>query len=93
MVDVKSRRCSEPLCDRYPAFNYPDETLSKFCGVHRKEGMIDVHNKRCQIDGCSTRPSFNFPGELLTLWSEVVSAPTTTDLEARLNITRLGGAD
>ena len=63
MVDVKSRRCSEQNCDKYPAFNYPDETLSKFCGIHRKDGMIDVHNKRCLIDNCNTRPSFNLPGK------------------------------
>ena len=80
MVDVKSRRCSEQNCDKYPAFNYPDETLSKFCGIHRKDGMIDVHNKRCLIDNCNTRPSFNMPGahsrrmlQGLTLQAQVAS--------------------
>ena len=96
MVDVKSRRCSEQNCDKYPAFNYPDETLSKFCGIHRKDGMIDVHNKRCLVDNCNTRPSFNLPGapcrktlQGLTLQDQdasqacqeaVAAAPSRTDL-------------
>jgi hypothetical protein len=66
MIDVKSRRCAEKGCEKYPAFNYANESTSRYCGEHKKPGMVDVHNKRCAEPNCNTRPTFNFAGKL---WS------------------------
>ena len=63
MVDVVSKKCADPDCNKIPNFNIPGSSSAKFCNDHKTDSMIDVKHLRCEGTGCKNRPSFNIRTE------------------------------
>jgi plastocyanin len=61
MVNVISKRCAEPGCNKQPTFNQPG-LRPKYCAPHKSANMVNVINKRCAEPGCNKQPTFNQPG-------------------------------
>jgi hypothetical protein len=62
MVDVKSKRCETPGCNKYPIYAELGKRRA-FCVDCKKDGMVNVKNKRCQESGCDKQPSYAKHGE------------------------------
>ena len=56
MIDVVSKRCIEPNCEKQPTYNIKGTTKRLYCFEHKKDGMIDVKNIRCIEPNCDTLP-------------------------------------
>jgi hypothetical protein len=59
----KNMICEKDDCEKRACFNFPGETVGRFCATHKQAGMEDVKNKRCEHEGCNRHPAFNSPGE------------------------------
>jgi len=46
MVDVKTKKCEHPTCQKHPFFNYPGLTSRRFCTSHKLEGMVSVRDPK-----------------------------------------------
>jgi hypothetical protein len=64
MIDVVSKRCQKPGCDKIPSYAETGKP-AVFCVDCKKDGMINVKNKRCQKSGCIKQPSFAKHGDKL----------------------------
>lgn len=53
--------CTKEGCTYSSYYNYPGETTSVFCVIHKLEGMVNVKNRVCNTVGCNKQPSFNYP--------------------------------
>jgi hypothetical protein len=62
MVDVKSKRCEHPGCDKNTPCYDNEGGKGRFCKSHAEPGMVDVKNKRCEHPDCDTRPSYDKEG-------------------------------
>ena len=61
MVDVRSKRCEAPGCDKRPSFGLPGAAARR-CTGHAEHGMVDVVSKRCEAPGCGKHASYGPPG-------------------------------
>jgi hypothetical protein len=66
MIDVKSKTCLHPQCNKGPSFNKEGKTTALYCSIHKLEGMIDVKSKTC-IE-CKKGPSYNKEGQTKPLY-------------------------
>lgn len=62
MVDVKSKKCENIKCKKQPIYNYQNETIPRFCSLHKLDNMINIRNKKCIYDSCEKIPCFNYEG-------------------------------
>eukprot|EP00903_Cladosiphon_okamuranus_P014359 g13333.t1 len=46
MVDVVSKRCGNPGCNKYPSCGVEGGEAAEFCTYHKKEGIVEVKKKR-----------------------------------------------
>ena len=63
MIDVKSKTCNYPGCEKHPSCNIEGEKEALYCVKHKLDGMIDIKHKKCFFKGCKIRPSCNIEGE------------------------------
>ncbi len=72
MVDLVSKKCIEPGCDKCASFNTYKEGEKKpeYCGIHKKEGMINIKSLRyiCKHDGCTSVANFNYENETTRIY-------------------------
>lgn len=57
--DTESKKCLK--CDKRPNFNFPTETIPKFCKTHMEVGMVSVTKVICSAEGCNISPIYGFP--------------------------------
>eukprot|EP00903_Cladosiphon_okamuranus_P013808 g12851.t1 len=66
MINVLTKRCRHPNCEKKATFGEPGKLGGKyaeFCAGHAEDGMADVnHVKRCAYPTCTKQPSFGAPG-------------------------------
>lgn len=59
MVDVRNRRCIEPLCSTQPRFGARDDRRALYCWEHKRPLDINkVEKRNCQEVECNRRPTF-----------------------------------
>ena len=68
MIDVLSKRCNTPDCDKIPNYNFSNETKALYCKEHKLDGMIDVKHKKCNNPGCNKGPLYNHINETKALY-------------------------
>ena len=61
MIIVTCKRCEFENCSKQPSYNYPTESVSRYCIDHKLENMINIKSLKCEK--CSKFPSYNYPGE------------------------------
>ncbi len=60
MIDVKEKVCIFDGCNKYPVYNYQNETERLFCFKHKLENMVNIKSKKCIFDNCSTIATYNY---------------------------------
>jgi len=68
MIDVKSKKCLNPDCNKIPYYNYSNETKGLYCKVHMIDDMVDVKNKKCISPDCDKHPVYNYSNETKPLY-------------------------
>ena len=67
MVNVVSKRCLHPECDKQPSYGYEGSSAPlkgrKFCASHKLEGMVDVIGKHCEYSPPTKATGRNSDGE------------------------------
>lgn len=61
MVNVVSKQCLEPNCDKRPKFNLPGIKGGIYCKDHAFDDMINVDSKKCLNLTCTKQAKFNLP--------------------------------
>ena len=82
MVDVMSKRCAHPSCDKQPTYGVAGGKVAEVCVGHAKEGMVDVTLLRedwrsrsqmprttmaCRHNGCSRNATYDMKGSAVAL--------------------------
>tara|TARA_R100001163_G_C5068360_1_gene208486 strand:+ start:1445 stop:3634 length:2190 start_codon:yes stop_codon:yes gene_type:complete len=70
MINLKSRKCQHEKCDgiKHAIYNFPNETIGKFCLQHKTNDMINITSFRCDDPKCSqlgktaTTALYGYPG-------------------------------
>lgn len=59
MIGMCSRQsCLYGDCKVIAGYNYPGETLGKYCATHKLDGMVNLRMRMCQFAGCKKCASF-----------------------------------
>jgi hypothetical protein len=62
MVDVISKRCETPGCDKYPSFAEFGKPRA-YCKTCKTSDMVNVITKQCETPGCNKQPSYAYLGQ------------------------------
>ena len=82
MINVKTKRCLDPSCQKYPSFNFPGKKSLVFCNEHKQPGMIDVKSKRCHHPSCEKIPIYNFPGKKKRIYCRTHKKKDMVDIKS-----------
>jgi len=63
MINVYSRRCTFPGCNKLAYYTLPGIKLLYHCYNHRLPEMVSIVNKKCVYVGCDKYSSFGLPGK------------------------------
>lgn len=65
MIIIGQKHCEELNCIDKAKYNYPGETIKRFCEIHKLTDMVNLENeiKTCIEKDCKNIPLYNLPGK------------------------------
>jgi hypothetical protein len=64
----KGKLCEAIGCASIPFFNYPDQLKTRFCSLHKEDGMLNIKATMCEREGCEKQANYNTEGEKMGLF-------------------------
>eukprot|EP00639_Heterosigma_akashiwo_P009937 CAMPEP_0206376372 /NCGR_PEP_ID=MMETSP0294-20121207/9440_1 /ASSEMBLY_ACC=CAM_ASM_000327 /TAXON_ID=39354 /ORGANISM="Heterosigma akashiwo, Strain CCMP2393" /LENGTH=145 /DNA_ID=CAMNT_0053824479 /DNA_START=167 /DNA_END=601 /DNA_ORIENTATION=+ len=77
-------KCEELDCNSLARFNYPNETVGRFCASHKTDEMVNLSKAVCKFEGCFREPHFNYPELTETIYCTSHKAPGMIDVKNKV---------